>query len=791
MKPLIRNFLSVIRRFKMAVALNVLGLSVAFAAFMIIMMQLDYDLGFDKFHKDYDKIFRVEKFHQTEASVLFNRPDADIIFESSPHIVESAVISAWEGIAPFFVEKDGERNYYEEISLAVLPSFFDVFTFDFVEGSKKFAPRQVIIPLSLSRKLFGNEPAVGKQIIHDRWGHQTIMAVYRDLPANSIFKNYIYFAMNENENKNNRENNVYNAYIRVDHASNTSQLLDAILLNAKSKGLLNDDYDVEKDKSQHGYRITALPDIHFVTGVALDESPKASKQTLMILLAIGIVIITIASINFTNFSTALAPVRVKNINTRRVLGASLNMTRLSLVSEVVVISLLSYLLSLLLFLLFKTTPLANLVEADLSLSVHPYIVGGTAFVALFVGLLAGLYPAFYMTSFTPALVLNSSFGLSPKGKKLRNTLISIQYIASLALITGATFMYLQNRFMQNFPLGYEKENLITVDIAKIQRSRDAFTNQLKAYSGIEDVTFGNTLLLSRDEYGGVGRSYKGVGISFGVFPVHHTFLKVMGIDITEGRDFRVEDTNTSSAIFVFNEAARKKFDMEIGTSIEKTGEGDAFGGEIIGFISDVNFASLRKSVEPMAFVVLGTVNWGMLSNQAYIKMKAGADKRATMKFIHSSLAEFGPEYTFNVRFFDEVVQKLYEKEITLSLLITLFSVIAIFISIVGVFGLVVFDSESRRKEIGIRKVLGASTIGIIIMFNKAYFKILVICFVMAAPLAWYAVNRWLENFAYKTPMYWWVYLLAFVAVGVITAATVTFQNWRVASDNPLKAIKSE
>ena len=265
----------------------------------------------------------------------------------------------------------------------------------------------------------------------------------------------------------------------------------------------------------------------------------------------------------------------------------------------------------------------------------------------------------------------------------------------------------------------------------------------------------------------------------------------MGIEIAEGRDFRAEDAKAPSSVFVFNEAARKKYDMKLGTSIEKYNDSDPFGGEIIGFISDVNFASLRKSVEPMAFLVMGTNNWGLQSNQAYIKMKAGADKRATMKFIHSSLAEFGHEYTFNVRFFDDVVQKLYEKEIALNLLITFFSLIAIFISIVGVFGLVMFDSECRRKEIGIRKVLGASTIGIIVMFNKAYFRILVICFVIAAPVAWYAVNLWLQNFAYKTPMYWWVYLLAFVVVSAITIFTVTFQNWRVANDDPVNAIKTE
>jgi len=193
----------------------------------------------------------------------------------------------------------------------------------------------------------------------------------------------------------------------------------------------------------------------------------------------------------------------------------------------------------------------------------------------------------------------------------------------------------------------------------------------------------------------------------------------------------------------------------------------------------------------MAFYVQGTERRGMRPQIAHIKLNKGVSLRAAVSHINSTLTSFNEEYPFEVRFYDDVVQRLYEKEISLNSLITLFSLIAIFISIVGVFGLVVFDSESRRKEIGIRKVLGASTIGIIIMFNKGYLKILIACFVIASPLAWYAVNRWLENFAFKTPMYWWVYALALAAVGVITVATVTFQNWRVANANPVEAIKTE
>jgi len=786
MKPIIRNLISVVRRFKLAAALNILGLSVAFAAFMVIMIQLDYDYSFDKCHKDYDKIFRMEisvpQLSKTAIPII-SRPFAERFFESSPHIVAGTLCSPWGGDVYFHMEKNGVRNYFKENAISVSPEFTDVFTFDFVEGAENAlqTPDNVIIPLSLSRKLFGKESAVGQQLVYSNRS-QTVGAVYRDFPPNTFVNNCIYVSIPENENKQAWGNWNYSMYIRVNDASNASLLVENFMRNFDLQSAFGQDFNIEESRLSMSLR--ALPDIHFVTDLQYDFAPKASKQTLLILLVIAIVIVAIAAINFTNFSTALTPMRIKSINTMRVLGVRRNKIRLSIALEAVLVSLLSYFVALWLILLFNSTPLANLVDADLSLMAHPLIIGGSALVAFLTGFLAGAYPARYITSFAPALVLKGSFGLSPKGRKLRNTLIGIQFVASFALIIGASFMYLQNHFMQNSSLGYDKDALVTVDIDRIQGSRDAFTNQVKVYSGVKDVTYGQFLLSSSDAYMKWGRKYRGEDIMYMVLPVHYSFLKVMGIEVTDGRDFRQEDANTERGAYIFNEAARKQYNLELNTSIEGA-------GEIIGIMPDIKFASFRQAVEPMAFYVWGTQNWGQQPNMSYIKLNAGTNLRAAMSHIRTSLAEFDADYPFEVRFFDEVLQRLYEKETSLSSLISLFSIMAIFISIVGVFGLVVFDSECRRKEIGIRKVLGASTMGIIIMFNKAYFKILAVCFVIAAPLAWYAVTRWLENFAYKTPMYWWVYLLAFVAVAMITALTVTFQNWRVASDNPLKAIKSE
>jgi putative ABC transport system permease protein len=338
--------------------------------------------------------------------------------------------------------------------------------------------------------------------------------------------------------------------------------------------------------------------------------------------------------------------------------------------------------------------------------------------------------------------------------------------------------------MQHTPLGYDKDELIITDLnAQVNKSREAFTNQLKSFSGIENVTYAQALLSSRDTYMGWGRRYRDKDIIFECLPVDPSFLDVTGISLTEGRSFRPEDGKTRHGAFIFNEKARNMYELALNEKVDST--------EIIGFMSDVKFASFRTEIAPMAFFVWGTETWGSDPNYAYIKVSSGTDLRAAMTHVRSSLQTFDADYPFNVRFFDEVLNGLYEKEQKLSSLITLFSLVAILISIVGVFGLVVFDSEYRRKEIGIRKVFGSTTQEILVIFNKTYIRILFLCFVLAAPVSWYAVTRWLENFAYKTPMYWWVYLASFAIVFLLTVATVTFQNWRAANMNPVESVKTE
>lgn len=791
MKTILRNFFSVLRRFKAASVLNVLGLSIAFVAFMLIMMQVNYDYTFDCSHRNADAIFRVDIVHGSKGSqAIICRPFARAFTESSPHIKGGCLLNAWVGSPFFYVEQNGQRTGYRENAWEVTPGLLDVIHFDMLEGTAQALdePGSVILPESMAKKIFGNETAVGKQLIapNVEMNAQIIKGVYKDFPRNSALQNVIYVAMNPKENYDNWGNWNYFFFVRLDDPANKENVLDNFKSNFNAKEVFGNEFEWGGEES-FDLRLTSLPDVHFLNNVDFDSMPKASRQTLLVLFSIAFVIIIIAGINFTNFSTALTPMRIKSINTQKVLGSSDRMLRGSLLVEAVGVSMFAYLLSLLFLYVIPKTPVASLVDADISFGAQPMIIAGTAVIAVIVGVLAGLYPSYYVTSFPPALVLKGSFGLSLAGRRMRSVLVGIQFVASFILIIGSLFMYLQNRYMQNAPLGYDKEEMIIVHLNnKINKDRDAFTNQLKSFSGVEDVTYSQFLLSSQDQYMGWGRDYNGKNINFQCLPVSSSFLKVMGIEVKEGRDFRPEDDQKETGCYIFNEKAKAQLELKLNEQID--------GDEIIGFIPDIKFASFRQEVTPMAFYLWGKYQWGQEGNYynaAYVKFKAGSDLRAGMEHVRESLKKFDSEYPFVIRFYDEVLQHTYEKELKIGSLITLFSFVAIFISIVGVFGLVVFESEYKRKEIAVRKVLGSTTGEVLYMFNVSYFWILLICFVLGAPVAWYGVHRWLENFAYRTPMYWWVLPLAFLAIGMITFLTVTYQNWHVANENPVKNIKSE
>ena len=785
MRLIIRNFIRIFQRFKLAMTLNILGLSVAFTAFMIIMMQWRYDMTFEQETPNADCIYRVDALDGGEQSAIGTRPMSDAFIQSSPHIVAGAIRFCVDMQAYFTVEDAHGTHSFLDYGTAVTPEYTDVFTFDMVEGSTDAlqVEGQALIPLSLARKAFGNESAIGKRLATNLTrfkddGVYYVGGVYRDFPRNSALTNTIYVPLN-NEGKGIWGAASFNCFVRLDRPEAAKVLLDNFKSYAERMGI------AESISEAHGYSyqptLISLEDLHFADNIRYDRTPKSNRATMVVLFTIAWVILIIAAINFTNFNTALSPIRMKNINTQRVLGSTVGELRRNLTIETVLVSFCAYVLSVYWLYLAERLGINSLVQGEISIVRGYPIVLLTGLVSLLLGAVAGIYPAYYMTSFQPALVLKGSFGLSQNGRRLRTVLMSAQFVTAFALIIASILMSLQNRFLQTTSLGYDKENLIVAAMSpKAQVSMDVLKNELEARSDIQGVSFASKLLCGGDHFSHMGREQNGKYIYFSLFLVMPSFLDVIHVPITEGRNLQESDLKKTEYTLVISQMMADRYELK---------PGDVFNDcHVVGIAPDVKFASLRSAMEPMAFCVQAD---GEPMEYIYVQTAPNANLFEARKAVEQTLMKLDADYPSNVRFFDTMLETTYQTERNLTTLITLFSLLAVFISIVGVFGMVVFDSEYKRKEIGIRKVLGSTTAEILVLFNKGYVKVLALCFLLAAPCAWYGIHVWLQNFAYKIPIYWWVFPLAFLLISLITVATVTYQNWHAANENPVNSIKNE
>ena len=784
MKTIIRNLLGVVRRFKMATLLNVMGLSIAFAAFIILMIQLQYDWGFDRFQKNAERIYRVGLYTPDWGNqVVVSPPFAEAFVQSSPHIETGALLSSWGSQLALKRGNDTDETSFWCPVNAITPEYASVFDFQMLEGKIESLdnPGYVLIAQSQAEKFFGDEPAVGKQLTADKLSF-VVGGVYKDFPQNSVVQNAVYRRIGEKENQDNWNANGYQLYVLLDDPGKKDQII------ADFKNHFNHEYYDWKTKD---VRLTQLTDIYYEADARFDsQKDKGNKTMVFVLFTIAVLIVVIAGINFTNFSNALVPMRIRSINTQKVLGGSDNTLRCAMLVEAVAICLFSFILSLFIVKGMANTWLADMISGELSLEANIPLLIGAGILAALTGLLAGAYPAWHITSFSPALVLKGSFGLSPSGKRMRSLLVSFQYVISFALIIAALFIYLQNHYMLASSLGFDKEHVAIVELnGQLIKNIEAVENRLEQEVSVQEVSFAEDLLSASDEYTDFGRGYRENNVQFKVFVVSPDFLRLMNIPVISGRDFLQEDSKSVGGVYLFNEAARLQYDLVAGEYITGNEWYEAPPALIAGFIDDIKYASFRTEVAPMAFYVSPAA--GYRPRYAYIKIKAGADIRDAVASIRKALTSIDKNFPAEIRFYDTILNNLYKRELSIGWLISLFSLIAVFISVVGVLGLVIFESEYRKKEIGLRKVHGATTSQILLMFNKVYVRILIVCFVLAIPVAYYGVNRWMVYFAYKIPMYWWVYAVAFVVVSVITVLTVTFQNWKTANENPVESIKTE
>lgn len=787
MNTLARNFAYTFRRFFTASALNLIGLAIAFASFFIIMTQVDYDLNFNKGYKDYRHIYRAEIYPNDDNGwqIWMARPLGELIGTGSPHIRAFSIVSSFAGTSDY--EIDGHT--FSETTLTGFGNFMETFQPDMIAGSADALEQrgQALISRSTALRFFGTIDAVGKTFFQGKQTQDnlplTVGGVYEDFPENSQIGNWVFISLPPDENKDNWKNWNYNCYLRTDGTLDGAEL-NKVVVERMFELIPGLKEQTNSEEASDFLRLTPITDVHFSK---VGNKSASSRTTVYLLLCVSFLIVFIAAINFTNFTLAETPMRVKSINTQKVLGATVRSLRIGLIAEAVLISLIAFAISVILLLAIRDSGIQDLVAADLDLRKHPILLASTLGISLLMGILAGVYPSWYVTSFPPALALKGSFGLSPKGRKLRTVLVCFQFFVTFILIIAIGIMYTQSRYIRTSDYGYDKDAIVIGSMAPENRSQtDAIAGELSRISGVESVAFSLFVLSSSDGYMNWGRGSDEKHIQFDVLPVDYRYLKTLGIRITEGRDFKPGDGD----VYIFNEAARKKYPwMTVG---QPATPGDY---PVVGFCENVKYSTFRNdnNALPMAFFIYGEhyADWGRWENFVNVRIAAGTDKVAVIRSLQKAMEKFAPGHDFNFRFMDQVLDNAYRNELRFTRQILLFSLLAILISMIGVFGLTMFESEYRRKEIGIRKIFGSTTGEILRMFNRRYLYILMGCFVVAAPFGWWIGKHWLEGFAERTPIHAWIFLMSFLLVTAITMLTVTVQSWKNANENPANSIKTE
>ena len=794
MKTIIRNFTSMFRKFVSASLLNLLGLSLAFASFFVIMTQVNYDLGYNKSFTEHEKLFRLTLKlgpGMEDYGVTLPRPLVEQLAAASPHIKGYGIEEGWTRVDQYMV---GDQEYSLNLVFGI-HDFMSVFKPKVICGDLKGLNQlpNIVLPRSEAMRIFGTANAVGKTLKY-KWVEEWIFnvcAVIEDYPENNFLHGISFRGLNDNEG--NYHNWNYQAYIRVDDSANLPNVITA--MRQKAIELFKDDFNMTTQQEEEALQVVLTPiaDTHFAKDLSKDSPniKSVSRSSVYLLICFSLLIVVIAAVNFMNFTLAETPLRIRSINTQKVLGASTASLRGSLLAEAVIISLLAFVGAMAMVYVAHDLGLQELVQGSILLQDNLWLAGITLLISIVVGLLAGAYPSYYVTSFPPALVLKGSFGLSPKGRILRTSLICLQFVVSFMLVIGVGIMYLQSYLIFHTDYGFDKDEVMVVPTAPDTRNHaDAIDADLRKIPGIEGASLAQSVLGSNDRYQTWGRGEGDKHMTFTCIFVDWRFLSVMGIDIVEGRNFR----QTDGDVYIFNESAKKKYPW---LAVDKPINDEDM--PVVGFCEDIKYTTLRvdDSQQPIAFLVPsrdGYFKGDFWRNHLLVRVAKGVDKReakekvldVVLKYEHESKPDIS-----DLRYVDDVLEESYHQERLFTQQILLFSLLAILISIIGVFGLTMFESEYRRKEIGIRKVFGSSTKEILMMFWRRYLYILLGCFVVAAPIGYLLGQHWLEGFAVRTAISPLLFLVSFLLITLITMLTVTYQSWKNANENPVNSIKTE
>ncbi len=770
-----------ILKYKTSSGLTLLSLVISFLGIIILTLYVLFEKSFDRYNENANSVYRIEtKLYGDAIPAVMG----GLIQQKVPEAEKLTVFWFSSGKTTTVKLKETNTAFYSNVLYAG-ESVFDLFTLPLISGSKETSltePNTVVLTESLATKLFGTANPLGENIFQNGEAFK-VTAVMKDFPKNSSFSaNCILSFATKLKDKRDAAYNwsewSYNIFIRLKSGSNPVQVADKIERIPEIAESLK---DMKENNSNQPYLILRpLPDIHFVvSGIYIYSNPLI----LNVLTLLAIVLAVMGAVNFINFSTSQAPLRSKALSILQVLGGSRISSMGQIIAESVLLSLFALCISLAIHQLCYSAIETFFGISGLSFAGrYQYILWFFIFAFGF-GILAGLYPARYITSSPIVLSVKGKSNFSGKGKFFRNTLVTIQFVFTIALLISAFIIEKQLNFWRNFDIGVNKENVVYLKTTwELEKHNQAFADELMKNHEIVDYTYAQFI---PGKVGmGWGREIDGQNIQLTCWPVDDKFLDFFGIRMAEGRKFLKGSTADINS-FILNKKAVEKFGWN--NPLERKMPGFDFTGPIIGVAENFNFSSLKEEIEPMQFW-LTDVN--ARKSVLLLRLKSG-NYTETNGFIKNQALKFDPRNPVEINFLDDTLNALYEKEERMSRLIEFVAMWCMLLAITGLMGLIIFICRDRVKEIGIRKVNGATIAEVMKMLNRDIIRWVVVAFVLAVPVAWYAMHRWLENFAYKTELSWWIFAIAGLMALGIALLTVSWQSWKAATRNPVEALRYE
>ena len=808
---MLRNYLKVAIRnlwkHKSFSAINIIGLAIGLATCLLIMVYVMDELSYDRYNEKADRIYRVDsdvKFGNSALNLaVTSDPMGQLLKKDYPQVETYTRIYTSDG--PRLVKKNNE-NILEMNVANVDSTFFDVFTCNAIYGDIKTAlaqPNSVVITETTAKKYFGSTDVVGKTIESNQNPYK-VTAVIKDIPKNSHFHFDFLFPMSDiHYGWGNFLSHNFQTYIVLTQGANYKafeknfdQVIEKYILpQIKQYMQVSNMKDFAKTGNHLQYSLTPLLKIHLYSDKMAELGTNGNIQYVYIFSAIAFFVLLIACINFMNLSTARSSSRAKEIGIRKVLGTE----RKNLIAQFIIESIVTVAISLLIAITFASfvLPLLNSISAK-SIAVSEFVNSKTLLLLILippiVGLIAGSYPAFFLSKFKPVSVLKGNIYSGFKKSDLRSILVIFQFTVSLVLIISTIIVYSQLHYIQTKKLGFKKEQVLIIDnVRALRDNAEIFKKSVLQLPAVSSGTLSSFLPVmpsSRNFTTYAKEAVINTNNTFTVqtWDVDYDYIKTLGLEIIKGRDFS-KDFGADSNGVIINEttAGIMEYKNPIGQNIyvpDQTNPGRTIAWPIIGVVRNFHFESLRQNISPLC------IKLGKSTGIASFKINS-SDVQTVVKQVEQKWKAIAPAMPFSYRFLDGAFNNMYLQEQQTAKVAISFAVLAIIIACLGLFGLVTYMAEQRTKEIGIRKVLGASASSVISMLSVDFLKLIIISIVIASPIAWYFMYRWLQDFAYRINIDWWIFVLAGATALLIAIITISFEAIKAATANPVNSLRAE